>query len=420
MDVKTTILENGLKVVTIARPQTETVSCGVWVNTGSSCETANINGVSHFVEHMVFKGTKKRSSKQIYEDIENVGGQINAYTSREMTVFYVKMLKNDIELGIDVICDFVMAPLFLEDEMQKEREVIIQEINQTNDDPGDIVFDYFQAAAFNKQPLGMSILGPAKQVKKYAPEILHQYMNDHYGAENMVFAAVGNLEHEKIVEMVRKRMSGLQAKISFIRQKQYYTGGQLIKKHNIEQAHVVLGFSGVDYYNDDYYSTAILSSILGGGMSSRLFQKIREELGLVYSVYSFSDSYADTGIFGIYAGLSIQDIERYITVVADEMKKIASEKISDIELNRTKAQFKSGILSALESSFSTAELIARQSLVYKRVIPIEETLEKINAVSKEDILRVAEKILNTKMTYTLLGNFKQYPLYDDIETKFHS
>lgn len=414
METKTTILENGLKIMTVERAQTQTVALGVWVNTGSSCETAENNGISHLVEHMVFKGTVNRSSKQIYEDIEDVGGQINAYTSREMTVFYAKMLKEDIKLGIDVVCDFVASPTFPDEELKKERDVVVQEIRQTEDDPSDIVFDYFQGTAFKNQPLGMSILGPAEKVKTYTSDTLRQYMADRYTAENMVFCAVGCLNHEQVVAMVRDKLSAIQTAATGTKAKQLYTGGSFLKKRRIEQAQVVLGFSGVDYYSPDYYAAAILSSILGGGMSSRLFQKIREERGLVYSVYSFADSYTESGVFGIYAGLSAQELQQYLPLVADELKRVASEPVSVGELNRTKAQFKAGMLSALESSFSTAELIARQSLIHKRIIPIEETVEKINAITGDDILRVAQNIITTPLTCTFLGNFKESPAYDEV------
>ena len=233
MQINLTTLSNGLRVLTVERPQTETVSLGVWVNTGSAYEKPEINGISHFIEHMVFKGTQKRTSLQITEDIENVGGQTNAYTSREVTLFYAKMLKNDIELAMDVLADMVIAPTFPEDEMIKEKEVVIQEIKQTNDDPSDIVFDYFQATAFKKQSLGMSILGPSERVRGFSSDDLRKYMKGHYAAKNMVVAAVGNLQHDIFVKMVEARMGNLRSNISFKKEQQIYTGGCFIKKTRI-------------------------------------------------------------------------------------------------------------------------------------------------------------------------------------------
>ena len=235
MDIKLDKLANGLRVITVERPEIETVSLGIWINTGSACENKDINGISHFVEHMVFKGTKSRNALQISEDIENVGGQTNAYTSREFTVFYAKMLKNDVELAIDVLSELVTAPTFDAAEMAKEKEVVVQEIKQTNDDPSDIVFDYFQNTAFADQALGMSILGPAEKVRSFDADKLREYMSHNYAAENIVVAAVGNLHHADFVKMVEARMSGLQAKKNFIADKQIYTGGEFIKKRDIER-----------------------------------------------------------------------------------------------------------------------------------------------------------------------------------------
>lgn len=419
MQVNTSTLRNGLKILTVERPETETVSLGVWVNTGSAFETQDINGISHFVEHMVFKGTKKRNSLQISEDIENVGGQTNAYTSREFTVFYAKMLKNDIELATDVLSDLVMAPTFDMTEMTKEKDVVIQEIKQTYDDPSDIVFDYFQNTAFQNQPVGMSILGSEEKVRSFNDESLRQYMHHNYAADNIIVAAVGHLNHEAFVKMVEERMADLQPKSDFVRAKQIYTGGNFVENREIEQAHVLIGFPSVSYHSEQYYHASIMSTILGGSMSSRLFQEIREKRGLVYSVYSFSNAHLQSGLFGVYAGLNAEEIRQYIPVVSDELKKICQDKVSDKELNRVKVQLKASILMALESSSSTAEVIARQRLIHGRVIPTNEIVERIESVTKEDIRSIAQQIFTQKPTYTLLGNLKEYPSYDELQKYLH-
>ncbi|MBR1601116.1 MAG: insulinase family protein [Alphaproteobacteria bacterium] len=415
MQVNLTTLKNGLRVATVERPQTETVSLGIWTNTGSAYETTDVNGISHFVEHMVFKGTQKRNSLQISEDIENVGGNTNAYTSREFTVFYAKMLKNDLELALDVLADFIMAPTFDEQEMTKEKEVVVQEIKQTNDDPSDIVFDYFNETAYSNQAIGRSILGTADLVRSFNADKLRKYMSSNYAAENMVVAAVGNLKHDDFVKMVESRMINLREKTSYIREKQIYTGGEFIKIRDTEQAQVLLGFNGVDYHHDLYYPVAVMSSILGGGMSSRLYQEIREKRGLVYTVYSFTNSHTQSGIFGVYAGLNEEEIKNYMPVVADEIKKIINEQVSDKELSRVKVQMKANILMALESSSSTAEVIARHQLCHNRNIPMEEIVEKIEKVGKDDVMKAAQYIFNSKPTYTLLGNLEKYPSYEDVE-----
>ena len=419
MNVDLTTLDNGLRIVSLSRPDTETVTVGIWVNTGSSAENEKNNGISHFIEHMVFKGSQKRTALQIAEDIENVGGKTNAYTSREHTVFYAHMLKNDLELAIDVLTDMLTAPTFNTADMDKEKEVVIQEIKQTYDDPGDIVFDYFQQTAFADQPLGMSILGPKEHVKAFVADDLRLYMNERYTADNMVVVAVGNLNHSDFADMVAKRMSSIPRSGRKTTAKQIYTGGSFIKNRKIEQAQVLLGFPGFKRVCDDYYKAAIMSTILGGNMSSRLFQEIREKRGLVYTVYSFSSSYTQSGIVGIYAGLNQDDIKTYIPVVANEIKKITQEKVTDKELDRVKVQFKAGIMMATESSSSVAEMLARQYLRFNRHIPMEEIISQIESINKDDVLDVAQRIFSGKITYTLLGDLHEYPSYEDLGKYFN-
>jgi predicted Zn-dependent peptidase len=415
MQTKQTTLANGLRIITSERPQTETVSLGLWVNTGSAYETQDINGISHFVEHMVFKGTQKRNSLRISEDIENVGGQNNAYTSREFTAFYAKMLKGDLELATDVIADFVMAPTFPEDEMVKEKEVVVQEIKQTVDTPDDVVFDYFQEQAFQNQPVGRTILGPVERVRSFTPADLQKYMASHYAAENIVAVAVGNLDHDKFVRMIEDRMSTLRPHTSYTKEKQIYDGGFYTECKPIEQAHFLLGFEGVSYYNDMYYPVSVFSTLFGGGMSSRLFQEIREKRGLVYTVYSFSNSHTQSGLFGVYAGTSADDLDKLAPVVADEIKKTVQDKVSQKELDRAKVQLKASMLMALESSSSTAEVAARQTLLYNRIVPIDEIVGRVDAVTLEDVQNAARLVFSSKPTYTLLGDLKSYPTYEKIQ-----
>lgn len=415
MQTRQTILNNGLRIVTSERPQSETVSLGIWVNTGSAYEKENINGISHFVEHMVFKGTKDRNSLQISEDIENAGGQNNAYTSREFTAFYAKMLKNDIELAIDVIAGFVMSPTFPEDEMLKEKEVVVQEIKQGIDTPDDVIFDYFQEYAFPNQPLGRTILGPAEKVRSFTPEKLRDYMRHNYAAENTVVVAVGNLNHEAFVNMVKSRMAKYQPQTSFNIEPQIYKGGFYAEKRPIEQAHVLLGFKGLEYKNPMYYPVSIFSTLFGGGMASRLFQEVREKRGLVYSVYCFTNSHTKNGLFGIYAGTSGNELDNLIPVVVDEIKKVVQEKVSPKELERAKVQLKASMLMALESSSSSAELIARQMLLYNRVIPTDEIISRIEDVTLDDIQSAAQILFTSKPTYTLLGDLENYPDYEKVE-----
>ena len=415
MKYNKTTLKNGLNIITSRRPETETVSLGIWVNTGSAYETKDVNGISHFIEHMVFKGTKKRDALAISEDIENVGGQTNAYTSREFTAFYAKMLKSDVELAIDVIADFITSPTFDAEEMKKEKEVVVQEIKQSIDTPDDAIFDYFQEKAFENLPLGRTILGPSETVRSFDASQMRAYMKTHYGADNMIVVAVGNIDHEAFVKMVDKRLGTYHNKTDFKAEKQTYTGGFCIEQRDIEQAHVLLGFNGIEYKNPMYYPVTVFSTIFGGSMSSRLFQEIREKRGLVYTVYSFTNSHTKSGLFGIYAGTSADELKTLMPVMTDEIKKITDEKVSDKELSRAKTQLKASMLMALESSSSTAEVMARQYLIHGRIIPTDEVVSRIDAVTKDDIQKAAQLLFSSDPTYALLGNLKKYPSYDEVQ-----
>lgn len=416
MEIRQTKLNNGLRIITAERPEIETVSLGIWVHTGSASETKEDNGISHFIEHMVFKGTKKRTSLQISEDIENVGGATNAYTSRHFTCFYAKMLKDDAELAADVICDFITSPTFDENEMMKEKEVVVQEIKQSNDAPDDLVFDYFQEAAFPDQASGRTILGPAEYVRGFTAERMRHYMRTHYTADNMVVAAVGKIKHDDFVDMIERRMSNIPRHTDFIEDKQQYCGGYRTECKDIEQTHIVLGFKGTSYQNKDYYKYSVLSTIFGGGMSSRLFQEIREKRGLVYTISSFHQAMKNDGVFGIYAGTTPKELHELLPVVAEEIKKIVNEPVLEKELNRAKTQIKASLLMSLESSSSTAEIIARQMLLFGRVIPTAEIVERIEAITAADLQTIAGKIFTSTPTYALLGcNGSQYPSYEEIK-----
>ncbi|MBR1604526.1 MAG: insulinase family protein [Alphaproteobacteria bacterium] len=415
MESQISTLANGLRIVTASRPHTESVTLGIWVNTGSACEKEEINGISHFLEHMVFKGTEKRSSLQISEEFEDVGGQSNAYTSREFTAFYAKMLKQDVELAIDILADIVLHSNFPQEELEKEREVVVQEIKQAIDTPDDIIFDYLQEQAFQNQALGRSILGPAEKVRSYTGTTLSQYRQSNYAAKNTVVCAVGNVNHDAFVKMVETRMSDMQSTPHFAIDKQIYTGGFYQEKRDIEQAHVVLGFEGEAYSQKNYYPTIVFSTILGGGMSSRLFQEIREKRGLVYSVYSFSNSHTQSGLFGIYAGTTREELKQLMPVVCEEIRKIRTDLVTDKELQRAKTQLKASMLMALESSSSTVEVLARQMLIFGRPIPVKEMVEKIDAITREDIRDIANKIFSTHPTYALVGDIDGYPAYDKIK-----
>ena len=414
MQPEMSVLKNGLRVVSLNYPQYETVSLGIWVHTGSAYEQLKNNGISHFLEHMVFKGTASRSAIEISEEIENVGGQTNAYTSREFTAFYAKMLKEDAPLAVDVLSELIMSPQFPHDELVKEQEVVVQEIKQTYDDPSDIVFDYMQSAAFANQAMGRPILGTAELVRSFGAKELRDYMHTNYAAENMIFCAVGNVNHQELVKLVEEKMSGLQAKTSFTPDKQIYTGGYYAEKRDTEQAQVVLGFDGFSYADERYYDAMLMSTILGGGMSSRLYLEVREKRGLVYSIYSFPTFYTGAGFTGISAATDNEQVNKMLPIITDEIKKITENKVSEIELKRAKAQVKAAILMSLESSSVISEKLARQQLLFNRSVPVSETIAKIDAVNVQGIQDVAQQIFSTKPTYALVGNIDGHLEYDEI------
>ncbi|MFI3242010.1 MAG: pitrilysin family protein [Alphaproteobacteria bacterium] len=408
-----TILKNGARIISETREGTQCVSAGVYIHTGSSFEEKKINGISHFLEHMFFKGTKTRNSIQISEEIEDVGGQLNAYTGREFTAYYAKILKEHTELAIDVIMDMLQNSVFDNEELKKEREVVIQEIKQGFDDPTDIIFDYMQEAAFTNQALGRPIAGLEKDVKSFGRETLLSYIKNNYAYENIVFAAVGNIKHSDFVKMIEDRCFSFQAKNNFVLETPKYIGGMKVEKRDIKQTHLALGFEGVNYHSEDYYTSSILSSILGGAMSSRLFVEIREKLGLAYSVYSYSTSFKDTGLFSIYAGTTKDEVKQLMPTIATEIKKIRTDLVSDKEINRAKNQLKANMLMALESSSSTLEIFARQYSLFGRRIPVEEMVAKIDNVNKEKIRSLANKIFASKPSYALLGDIGEYMDYEN-------
>lgn len=416
MNYEISSLKNGLRIITSNIPTFETVSIGVWIKTGSGYEKKEINGISHFLEHMVFKGTKNYTALDISEKIEDVGGQSNAYTSREFTSFYAKMLKKDFEIAIDILAEFIMSPTFPKDEIKKEQEVVIQEIKQSIDTPDDIIFDYLQELAFPEQAIGRSILGPEENIKSFDKKTLEEYMKTNYAADNIVVCATGNISHKDLVEKVQKRFAKLQEKSSFEIEEQIYQGGYKLEKRDIEQAHIAIAFKGNAYDDEKYYPTMILANILGGETSSRLFQEIREKRGLVYTISSFANTHTKSGILGIYAGTTKNEIDELLKVAAGEILKISKEKVSEKELNRAKTQFKAGMLMALESSSSTAEILARQLLLFGKIIPIEEMIASIEKVTREDILSVAGEIFSSSPSLVLVGDVDEnHPYFEDFK-----
>ena len=406
--IRVTRLPSGLTVVTETMDRVETVSFGAYVATGTRNETAAENGASHFLEHMAFKGTGRRSAAAIAEEIENVGGQINAYTAREQTAYYVKLLKEDLALGADIIGDILTHSTFEPEELERERGVILQEIGQANDTPDDIVFDHFQETAFPDQPMGRPTLGSEDGIRVMGRDALTGYMTRHYAAGNVVVAAAGNLRHETVVDLARQHFADLPSAMPapFVRGE--YSGGEFREARDLDQVHIVLGFPSVSYADPDYYPALLLSTLLGGGMSSRLFQEIREKRGLVYSIYSFSAPFLDGGLFGIYAGTGEKEAAELVPVTLEELRKVQLG-VTEAELARARAQVKAGLLMSLESTGSRCEQVARQIQVFGRIIPTDETVAKLNAVDVDSICRAATRIFRGRPTLAAMGPADSVP-----------
>jgi predicted Zn-dependent peptidase len=384
-------LSNGFRVVTERMPGLASASIGIWVNAGGRHETPEQNGIAHFLEHMAFKGTTKRTSLQIAEAIEDVGGYINAYTSREVTAYYVRVLENDVALGLDVIADILRNPLLEDGEIEVERGVILQEIGQALDTPDDVIFDWLQEEAYPGQPLGRTILGPAERVSNFSRDDLRRFIADHYGPEQMILAAAGAVDHDKIVKLAEELFGDMPAKPLFQMEPAQFHGGEMRQIKPLEQAHFALGFESPGYSAEDIYVAQIYASALGGGMSSRLFQEIREKRGLCYTIFAQAGAYADTGMTTIYAGTSAEQLGQLAEVTIDEMKR-AADDMSPAEVARARAQMKAGLLMGLESPSNRAERLARLIQIWDRIPPLEETIQKIDAVTTGDVRDLARRM----------------------------
>jgi predicted Zn-dependent peptidase len=417
MTIKVTTLPSGLRVVTDTVPDMETVAVGAWADVGTRHEDMEHNGVAHMVEHMMFNGTPTRTSLQIAEAIEDVGGQINAYTSRELTAYYIHLLKNDLPLGMDILSDILQNPTFPDAELEKERGVIIQEIGMTNDTPDDVVFDLFQETAYPNQSLGAPILGREEIIEGMKKETLFDYVHRFYTPRKLVISAAGNVDHDAFASMVAGLFNNLPQDTPQGYVPAQYQGGDKRVEKELEQTHVVLGFQGVDRKDPGYYAAAILSTVLGGGMSSRLFQEVREKRGLVYSVYASHSSYHDDGQFEIYAGTGPEHLQKLVPVVCDQIVKIMQEAISEAELNRAKAQIKAGILMGRESMLSRANRQAKYLINFGNPPDVQKLIHIIDAVSVQDVQAMAQKLFTRKPTVAALGPLAGLEEYDSIAAR---
>ncbi len=417
MTLKTHTLSNGFRIVTERMEELRSASIGIWINAGGRHERAEQNGIAHFLEHMAFKGTEQRTALQIAEAIEDVGGYINAYTSREMTAYYARVLENDVPLALDVISDIVLNPVFDEREIEVERGVILQEIGQTLDTPDDVVFDWLQEVAYPDQPIGRSILGPSERVNAFNKTDLSAFTAEHYGPGQMILAAAGAVDHDALVKAAEALFGSLTPKPQTVLQKATFQGGARLENKSLEQVHFTLGFEGPDYRDPLIYTSQIFSTAFGGGMSSRLFQEIREKRGLCYTIFSQAGAYADTGLTTFYAGTSADQVSELAMITMDELKR-AADDMSPAEVARARAQMKAGMLMGLESPSNRAERLARMTAIWGRVPALDEIITSVDSVTTGDIREFAARMAEEKrMAMAVYGPTSNAPSLTDLQER---
>ncbi len=417
MTVRQDQLKNGFRIVSEHMPGLQSAAIGIWVTAGGRHERIEQNGIAHFLEHMAFKGTERRSALQIAEAIEDVGGYINAYTSREVTAYYARVLKDDVALAMDVIGDIVLNPVFDPREIEVERGVILQEIGQAYDTPDDVIFDWLQEQSYHDQPLGRTILGPSERVSAFSREDLSGFVSEHYGPEQMILSAAGAVDHDALMKMAQEMFGHLQPRKGLIPEAARFTGGEARQQKDLEQAHFALAFESPGYRDDAIYTAQIYSTALGGGMSSRLFQEVRETRGLCYTIFAQTGAYADTGTTTIYAGTSADQVGELATITIDEMKR-AADDMNPEEVARARAQMKAGMLMGLESPSNRAERLARLVQIWGDVPPLEETIAKIDAVSTGDVRAFAERLaINAPAALALYGPVSGAPTLAELQER---
>lgn len=421
MGVDISRLSNGLTIVTHTMAQIESVALGIWVKSGSRNERFEEHGIAHMLEHMAFKGTENRTAYQIATDIEDVGGEINAATSVETTAYFARVLKDDMPLAVDILADIMTSSRFEEDELEREKQVVLQEINATQDTPDDIVFDHFTETAFRHQTIGRPILGTPESVRSLTSDDLRRFMNEHYSADRMIVVAAGAVDHDNFVREVESRLGSFRAhSVAPLADLANYVGGDFREYRTLKDAQVLLGFEGRAYHMRDYYASQILSIILGGGMSSRLFQEVREKRGLCYSIYAFHWGFSDIGLFGVHTATNEDGLPELVPVVLEELYK-ASEKINESELDRARAQYRANLTMSRESPSSRMQMIARQMSLYGRPIPTSELIERLSLITVERLTDLAERLfIDAKPTLAAVGSVGSLMSYDDLVSALSS
>lgn len=412
-----TILQNGLTILTVNKDDIASVSIEVWIKVGSRYENQPLSGLAHFIEHMNFKGTSKRTAQKIAEDFDAIGGYLNAYTSKEHTVYSAKVLKEFLPLTIEILSDIIFNSIYDEEEIKKEKNVVLQELAQTKDTPDDLVFEFFSEISFINQSLGRSILGTEKNITSFTREQIISFIKQYYIAENIIVSAAGNIEHKELVQLLSENFIPFPNQSHITMNKAIYTGGCKYQEDlELEQLHLVIGYEGTAINSEEYYKLEMLSNILGGSISSRLFQEIREKRGLVYSVSSFCQHYTDTGIFGISVSASANKTTELLQVLSNEINKI-SQAITIEEVTRCLAQVKAALYMSRETADSLVGILAGNYSYYGRYISENEIWQKYSQIQIDDLKSLAKKIFtkDKKIAISALGDIKFLPDYEQIQ-----
>jgi predicted Zn-dependent peptidase len=400
------VLDNGLRILTERMTQVRSISIGVWLTRGSRHESAERGGIAHFVEHMLFKGTGTRSAEDIAQAIDSIGGQLDAFTAKEYASYYIKVLDEHLPLAIDILSDIVRNPAFSPDDIEREKKVVLEEIKMVEDTPDDLVHELFTQGFWENHPLGRPILGTKETVESFNAELLRDYFKNVYTAKNLIVSAVGNLEHDRVRQLVEEKFGTLiQPGEPALDQAPRVVPKILVRNKELEQSHLCLGVGSYPQNHDDRYSSYVLNTLLGGSMSSRLFQNVREKRGLAYAVFSGLSAYRDAGSFTVYAGCSNEAVGEVIDLIVEELRGVKQTAVPEAELQRSKDHLKGSLMLSLENTASRMSHLARQEIYFDRQFGLDETLQGIEQVTTRDVQRVATDLFqNGSLAATVLGN----------------
>ena len=412
-DIETTVFPNGLRVITERMPHVRSVSVGFWVDAGSRSESPEQNGLSHFIEHMLFKGTKNRTAEDIARSVDSIGGNLDAFTSKELVCFNTKVLDEHLPLAFDVLADLLLNPLFREEDIEKEKGVILEEIKMDADNPDYLVHEIFSSNFWKDHALGKPILGTRETVKRFDREMIHSFYSSVYSPHNLLITAAGNLQHKRLVDLARERFADFSRNGGSLSQSKPATHARIAlrNKKELEQVHLCMGVPSYPVPHEDRFSCYVMNTLLGGGMSSRLFQNIRERQGLAYAVFSELNPYRDTGCLSIYAGTSVEAAGKVVDLVVKEFRDLKENRIPADEIRRAKDHLKGSLMLSLESTSSRMSNLARQEIYFKKFFTLDELGESIEQVTEDDVQRIAREFFEPKsIALTILGNLDGFKI----------